>query len=330
VLHRGQQAPHSDEDCRKLAAGFSQFFTDKIQRIRQSIAASLQQSTLLAFDSPPHDGLQLTELTPVTADEVRKVLTSTRIKSSPLDVLPASLLRSSVNVFAPILAHMANLSFAERCFPTAFKTAQVLPLLKKAGLDRDDMSSYRPISNLTTASKVIERLFLNRLRPQLLGSRNFSRLQSAYRRGHSTETALLHVLNGVYAAADQKRVTALVGLDMSAAFDTIDHDVLLERLDHRFGVRDAASSWLRSYLTNRQQFVKLGRHSSVVMPCDSGVPQGSVLGPLLFTAYTAPVSDLIESFGVCCHQFADDTQLFIAMNVAGTSSRPSHTLLCCG
>jgi len=73
-------------------------------------------------------------------------------------------------------------------------------------------------------------------------------------------------LNGVYAAADQKRVTALVGLDMSAAFDTIDHDVLLESLDHRFGVRDAASSWLRLYLTNRQQFVKLGRHSSVVMP----------------------------------------------------------------
>jgi len=163
------------------------------------------------------------------------------------------------------------------------------------------MSSYHPISNLTTASKVIERLFLNRLRLQLLGSRNFSRLQSAYRRGHSTETALLHVLNGVYAAADQKKVTTLVGLDISAAFDTIDHDVLLKRLDQRFGVRDAASSWLRSYLTNRQQFVKLGCHSSAVMPCDSGVPQGSVLAPLLFTAYTAPVSDLIESFGVCCH-----------------------------
>ena len=125
-------------------------------------------------------------------------------KSSPLDVLPASLLRSSVSVFALILAHMANLSFAERCFTTAFKAAQMLPLLKKAGLDRDDMSSYRPITILTTASKVIERLFLNRLRPQLLDSRNFSRLQLAYRRGHSTETALLHVLNGVYAAADQK------------------------------------------------------------------------------------------------------------------------------
>jgi len=115
---------------------------------------------------------------------------------------------------------------------------------------------------------------------------------------------------------------------LSAAFDTIDHDVLLERLDHRFGVRDAASSWLHSYLTNRQQFVKLGRHSSVIMPCGSGIPQGSVLGPLLFTAYTAPVSDLIESFGVCCHQFADDTQLFIAMNVADTTPL-LNSLTCC-
>jgi len=87
-----------------------------------------------------------------------------------------------------------------------------------------------------TAIQVIERLFLNRIRPQLLGSKNFSRLQSAYRRGHSTETALLHVLNGVYAAADQKKVTTLVGLDISAAFDTIDHDVLLKHLDQRFGV----------------------------------------------------------------------------------------------
>ena len=113
------------------------------------------------------------------------------------------------------------------------------------------MSNYRPISNLTTISKLIERLVLDRLRPHLLSSPNFSRLQSAYRRGHSTEMALLHVMNMVYAVADAKKITALVGLDISAAFDSIDHDVLASRLESQFGVVGAASSWLRSYLRGR-------------------------------------------------------------------------------
>ena len=125
---------------------------------------------------------------------------------------------------------MANLSFAEGRFPTCFKTAQVLPLLKKPGLDKDDLSNYRPISNLTTFSKVLERLALSRLRPHLLQSPNFSRFQSAYRHGHSTETALIHVMNQVYSAADSKSASILVGLDLTAAFDTIHHDVLIARL----------------------------------------------------------------------------------------------------
>ena len=228
-------------------------------------------------------------------------------------MLPSTLLRSSVNVFAPVIAHMANLSFRECRFPAAFKTAQVLLLLKKPSLDKEQRSSYRPISNLTTVSKVIDRLVLARLRPHLLASPSFARLQ--YRRGHSTETALLHVMNSVYAAADEKKATVLVGLDHSAAFDTINHDVLINRLESQFGVDRGASCWLRSYLTDKQQFVKLGDHLSTTTQCASGVPQGSVLGPLLFTAYVSPVGELIESHGVSYHQFADDTQLLVAMNV---------------
>jgi len=122
-------------------------------------------------------------------------------------------------------------------------------------------------------------------------------------------------VNSVYADADEKKVTLLVGLDLSAAFDTINHDVLISRLESQFGVDGGASSWLRSYLTDRQQFVKLGDHSSTTAQCASGVPQGSVLGPLLFTAYVSPVRELIESHGVSYHQFADDTHLLVAMNV---------------
>jgi len=123
-------------------------------------------------------------------------------------------------------------------------------------------------------------------------------------------------MNSVYAAADEKKATVLVGLDLSAAFDTINHDVLISRLESQFGIDSGASSWLCSYLTDRQQFVKVGNHSSTATQCASGVPQGSVLGPLLFTAYVLPVGELIESHGVSYHPFADDMQLLVAMNVA--------------
>jgi len=153
----------------------SQYFTDKLERIHQSIAnCSIQQFTESDYCSRRHTGPTLSQLSPTTAYEVRKVLTTTCLKPSPTDVLPTTLLRSSVDVFAPVIAHMANLSFNECRFPArpaAFKTAQELPLLKKPSLDKEQMSSYRPISNLTTVSKVIERLVLARLRPTCLRRR---------------------------------------------------------------------------------------------------------------------------------------------------------------
>ena len=105
-----------------------------------------------------------------------------------------------------------------------------------------------PISNLSTVSKVLERLVLARLQPHLLSSANFSQFQSAYRKGHSTETALLEVLDGVFTAADDKQVTVLIGLDLSAAFDTVDHQLLLDRLRLEFGVTEIPLRLLQSYL----------------------------------------------------------------------------------
>jgi len=122
---------------------------------------------------------------------------------------------------------------------------------------------------------------------------NFSEYQSAYRKGHFSETALLEVLDGVYTAADNKQVTVLIGLDLSAAFDTVDHEILLQRLQSEFGVTDTPLSWLRLYLEGRTNFVKLGQHQSLVVGLDIGVPQGSVLGPLLFAVYCSPVADVI-------------------------------------
>lgn len=273
-------------------------------------------------------GPRLETLQRVSTTDVVKLVDKMPSKSSPRDVLPTSLLRSCTDVFAPVIAHLANLSFASGQFPSIYKTAQVLPLLKKQGLDHSNPVNYRPISNLSTISKIIERLALSQLRPHLLASKNFNPLQSGYRPAHSTETALLRILDSCYSAMDNKRQTALISLDISAAFDTINHRVLLERLSSDFGVDGVALVWLRSYLLDRQQFVKLGSHCSATVRCSSGVPQGSVLGPLLFAVYVSPVGDLISSHDVDHHQYADDTQLFLSMSASNLHTELHRLELC--
>jgi len=191
----------------------------------------------------------------VTIDEVQKLLISMPCKTSPLDVLPCSLLMDCADVFAPVISRLANMSLQAGTFPARFKSARVLPLLKKAGLDRPSPANYRPISNLSTVSKtvskILERLMQSHLRPHLMSSTNFSQFQSAYRQGYCTETALLDV----YTAADEKQVTVLIGLDLSAAFDTVCHQTLLQRLQTEFGVSGTAPSFIKSYLSSSSSSV---------------------------------------------------------------------------
>jgi hypothetical protein len=131
---------------------------------------------------------------------------------------------------------------------------------------------------------------------------------------HSTETALLKTLDHIYTAADHSQPTALVSLDLSAAFDTIDHHTLLSRLHSSYGISGCAYNWIHSYLDGRSQSVVVGRHQSSPTTVSTGVPQGSVLGPLLFSIYISPAGHLINSFGISHQQYADDTQLFISLS----------------
>jgi len=265
------------------------------------------------FDKP-YAGQPLNLFEPVTPDEVFKLLGTIPSKSSPMDFVPTSVLKTCKRVFAPLIARLANLSFQEGRFPNRFKQAQVTPLLKHEGDDVSNPANYRPISNLNTISKVIERLALARLRQHITQSPNFNTLQSAYRRHHSTETALLRILNDVYGKMDEGRSTLLVALDLSAAFDTVDHSVLLSRLERSFGIQGSILTWIKSYLVDRTQFVRLGTANSVATNCLCGVPQGSVLGPLLFVAYISSTANIAEHFGIGHHQYADDTQVYVALS----------------
>jgi hypothetical protein len=164
---------------------------------------------------------------------------------------------------------------------------------------------------------MLERIFLQKIIEHVEQSPNFNRAQSAYRRGHSTETALLRLLNDVYIAADEGSRSLLVLLDLFAAFDCIDINTLGRRLEHTFGFTGTTLSWLRSYMNGRSQFVRVGDEKSSTTVCCFGVPQGSVLGPLLFSLYVSPIANLISGFGVNHVQYADDTQLYVLLRNEG-------------
>ena len=165
-------------------------------------------------------------------------------------------------------------------------------------------------------SKLLERLILPRIRPHITNSPNFSPLQSAYRPGFSTETALSHIFNNLSNICGNRNCAVMVGLDLSAAFDTINHRILLDRLHSDFGIDGLALSWLRSYLSNRSQYVKLGDYTS---------PSAALL---LFTTYTSPMSDIVKNFDVCFHQYADDTSLYSVLSNHSVSEQLDNLRKC--
>jgi len=192
-------------------------------------------------------------------------------------------------------------------------------------MDRNQLKNYRPISNLPFSAKLIERVVSKRLEAHCELNGINSHFQSAYKRHHSTETALLRVQNDLLRAVDKFGGAILVLLDLSSAFDTIDHAVMLNTLRTTVGINGSALNWFQSYLSDRYQSVKIGGSISSRRPLLYGVPQGSVLGPQLFSIYTLPLQHTIRMCGMSFHLYADDTQLYLSFNPRCETSRTQVT-----
>ena len=257
----------------------------------------------------------------VSVDEIKQLILSSPKSTCLLDPVPSNLLPHCIDSIAPIITRIVNLSLSSGVFSKQLKSALVKPLLKKSNLDPNDLKNYRPISNLSFLSKLIERVIAARLSSHLSSHNLMSKLQSAYRKFHSSETALLYVQNDILASLDAGHSTALLLLDLSAAFDTIDHSILIHRLQHWFGISSTALNLLSSFLSDRFQTVITPTSKSNPVLLEYGIPQGSVLGPLLYSLYTTPLHSIISKYpSLRCHFYADDTQIYLSFSPELASS----------
>jgi hypothetical protein len=284
----------------------SRFFSDKIISIRSSLPLPDRESP----SSCDFSGIQLSQFSLITDEQLLKLIKTSKKRTSSVDPIPTTLFLKCLDILLPIVKMIINGSLATGTVPSPLKKAVIRPLLKKTGLDPDEPKNYRPVSNLSFISKLLERAVATQLMELLRQNQTLDAFQSAYRPDHSTETALIRVMNDLLQHADKGDVSLLLLLDLSAAFDTIDHPILISRLENDTGVKDVCLRWFQSYLANRMQHVDVDGMSSTPVELSCGVPQGSVLGPVLFCIYTAKLGTLIEECGVNRQLFADDTGVY--------------------
>ena len=309
----------SHDDLLSLLENFGNFFLSKVRDIWSSLESA-------GSDLEPEQPLTsriFSTFSLVTTAEVASLILRCPTKSSPLDPIPTYLLKNLVDVLVAPITKIVNLSLSSGVFPDAMKLALVTPLLKKPNMDPDILSNYRPVSNLSFLSKLIERVVIKQLNAHLESDSEslLVPVQSAYRPYHSTETALLKVVNDLLLSVDEKDTGVVMAfLDQSAAFDLVDHNILIDRLAVRFGIRGHSLAWFQSYLSSRRQSISVSGITSSPVYLLSGVPQGSVLGPVLYNLYTSPIHDISTRHGIDNHQYADDDQKYIRFRTTPTGA----------
>ncbi len=247
----------------------------------------------------------------LSESDVRKLVTESKTTSCELDPIPTKILKQCIDIILPVLTKMINMSLQSGVFPQEWKLALVIPLIKKLGLECI-FPNYRPVSNLPYVGKLTERAAIQQEKVHMDDNCPLPVHTSAYRQWHSTETALVKIQSDLLRNMDMQKVTLLILIDLSAAFDTVDHSLLMDILHTRFGISGSALSWHKSYLSGRRQCVNIDGTRSKISELPFGVPQGSCIGPVNFTQYASSLFDIIHAHLDSAHGYADDHSLYLA------------------
>ena len=314
--------PNGESDT-EIANTLGDFFEAKVRKIYEGIEAEqLSGSSSTPEDSDgsgsSHHDSSFTEFSPILDDELKELINSMPDKTCSNDPIPTWLYKKCVSQLINITSIIVNLSLSGN-FPSVLKEASIRPGLKKANLDSDELKNYRPISNLTFMSKLIEKCVHKQITGYIEENDLFADLQSGYRKAHSCETAITRIHNDLLCIIDNETNALLLLLDLSAAFDTVNHRLLIRKLHNFYGIGGNVIKWLESYLSDRSFQVKIKQSNSKSYVLEIGVPQGSILGPLLFILYTKDLQDIVTKYGLSVHLYADDTQIYLALDVHSTT-----------
>ena len=306
---------HSDPKA--LANNFETFFANRVENICLEMNCSLDEPQT-------HRNLELLEnFDLVTERDLEQIIKSIKIKYSTVDEIPEKLINPVIKSTSTNILKIVNDSLQNGVFPTYLKKSHIIPVPKSSKQNVNELSDFRPIINISIISKIMEKCVFSQIFNHLENHNLLIPNQSAYRKNHSCETALIKIYNDVLSTLDSSTNVVVALLDFSAAFDTINHEILYKKLNNHFGIRGTALKWIKSFLSERLVKVKINQSFSSGRLWKHGVPQGSVLGPLLFCLYIQEIEEIINKYGLQFHIYADDIQIFCPL----TSGSPELNIL---
>ena len=293
----------------QIAETFNNYFAN----IASSIKQNLVHDTDATNSNPSTHNTHLPSttqnsiyLTPTEPSEISKYINDLKNKSTSDTKVCAIKIANEEHTFTQVLASVIDTSFSQGIFPQQLKLAKVIPIHKSG--KKTEVSNYRPISLLSTFSKLYEKAMHARISNFLESNNSLFEMQFGFRKGRSCEHALLAAKNTILSTLNKNEIALLLLIDFSKAFDMVDHSILLDKLQN-YGIRGIAHQWIKSYLTNREQYVHIKGKNSSTQKLEYGVPQGSILGPLLFVIYIndMPRIQCLAKFIL----YADDANIII-------------------
>ena len=295
------------DDPRDIANGFNKYFVEIGPKLANSIAPLPNKSFTDYLKKPVTKNFTFMN---VTDKQIVEIIDSLKPKSScGIDRISNKLIKTIKHEISKPLALIINQCFTTGVFPEKLKIARVLPIYKKN--DNTVFDNYRPVSILPSLSKIFEKVIFNQLYKYFNDNHLFFDSQYGFRTKHSTELAALELIDIIVTKMDQNEVPINIYIDLSKAFDTLDHEILIHKLQF-YGLKDKSLQLLKDYLTNRQQYVEFNETMSDYCNIETGVPQGSILGPLLFIIYLNDLEKASTKFHPVI--YADDTALSTTLN----------------